>query len=135
MLLGLFPIALNTMVGVQAIEPGYFIMARSLGASRLQALTQVLVPLALPSVIAGLRLGTSMIIVGVILTEMLASTGGLGFLITYHRALFETGDVVLGIILGMVMSFAASEVLSWIESRCGGWRAMQQELVEKQNER
>jgi NitT/TauT family transport system permease protein/taurine transport system permease protein len=130
-LLGLFPIALNTMVGVQAIEPNYFTMARSLGASRLQAMTQVLVPLALPSVVAGLRLGTSLVIVGVILTEMLASTAGLGFLITYHRALFDTGHVVLGIVLGLTMSFLANLVLSWIENRYGGWRALQQELVER----
>jgi NitT/TauT family transport system permease protein len=127
-LLGVFPIALNTMIGVQAIEPGYSIMARSLGASRLQAMTQVLVPLSLPSVIAGLRLGTSLIIVGVILTEMLASTDGLGFLITYNRALFKTGHVVLGIILGLATSFAANAVLSLIENRYGRWRAMQQEL-------
>jgi NitT/TauT family transport system permease protein len=94
----------------------------------MQAMTQVLVPLALPAVITGLRLGTSLIIVGVILTEMLASTGGLGFLITYNRALFNTGHVVLGIILGLATSFAANAVLSFIENRYGRWRAMQREL-------
>lgn len=128
-LLGVFPIALNTMIGVQAIEPGYVIMARSMGASKLQAMSQVMVPLALPSVITGLRLGTSLIVIGVILTEMLASTSGLGFLITYHRAMFDTGHVVLGILLGLSTSYVANALLSWIEQRYGRWRSLQQDMA------
>jgi NitT/TauT family transport system permease protein len=126
-LLGTFPIALNTMLGVQAIEQGYMTMARAMGANRLQSVARVMVPLALPSVISGLRLGTSLVIAGVVLTEMLASTNGLGFLITYNRTIFNTGQVYLGIALALVLTAAANAALSYIERRLGRWRALQQE--------
>jgi NitT/TauT family transport system permease protein/taurine transport system permease protein len=127
-LLGVFPIALNTMVGVASIDKGYSRMARSIGASRMQAVAQVTIPLALPTVLAGLRLGTSLIVIGVILTEMLASTDGIGYLISYHRSLFDTGHVLLGIIIGLVLAAIANWALTWVEHRYGNWRVAQQDL-------
>jgi len=126
-LLGAFPIALNTMLGVRAIERGYLTMAEAMGASRVQTLVRIMVPLALPSVMSGLRLGTSLVIAGVVLTEMLASTDGLGFWITYNRTMFNTGQVYLGIILALVLTGAANAALSRMERRLGRWRALQQE--------
>jgi NitT/TauT family transport system permease protein/taurine transport system permease protein len=125
-LLGMFPIALNTMIGVQSIERGYASMALAMGASRFQTVTRVMVPLALPAVISGLRLGTSLLIAGVILTEMLGATDGLGFWISYNRWLFNTGQVYLGILLALAIAAAANLVLGRIERRYGSWRARQQ---------
>ncbi|HUC61228.1 MAG TPA: ABC transporter permease subunit [Alphaproteobacteria bacterium] len=125
-LLGMFPIALNTMIGVQSIERGYASMAMAMGASRLQTVTWVMVPLALPAVISGLRLGTSLLIAGVILTEMLAATDGLGFWISYNRSLFNTGQVYLGILLALAVATLANLALGRLERRYGSWRARQQ---------
>jgi NitT/TauT family transport system permease protein len=126
-LLGTFPIALSTMLGVRDIESGYASMALAMGASRFQTVTRVMVPLALPAVIGGLRLGTSLLIAGVILTEMLAATDGIGFWISYNRWLFNTGQVYLGIILALAIATAANLVLGRIDRRYGSWRARQQE--------
>jgi NitT/TauT family transport system permease protein/taurine transport system permease protein len=125
--LGLFPIALSTMLGIQAIDKGFATMAEAMGASRFQTIVRVMVPLALPAVISGLRLGTSLLIAGVVLTEMLASTDGLGFWITYNRWLFNTGQVYLGIIFVLSLAVASNVVLSLIERRFGRWRSLQQE--------
>ena len=125
-LLGFFPIALNTAVGVQAIDSGYIVMATAMGASPLQRLTNVMVPLAMPAVIGGLRLGTSLIVVGVILTEMLASTGGIGYIIATSQSMFETGDVMFGVLLGMAIAGLANWLLSAIEHRFCYWRLAQQ---------
>lgn len=126
-LMGLFPIAINTLIGIRSLEEGYVRMARSMGATRLQAVAMVSIPLALPSVLVGLRLGTSLIIIGVILTEMLASTEGIGFLVSYHRSLFNTGHVLLGIILGLLLASGANSILSVVEHRFGKWRMLAQE--------
>ena len=126
-LLGAFPIALNTMLGVQSIDQGYVTMSIAMGAGSLQRLLLVMVPLALPSVMSGLRLGTSLVIAGVVLTEMLASTDGLGFWITYYRTTFDTGQVYLGIALALVLTAAANAALSYAERRLGRWRALQQD--------
>jgi len=128
-LLGAFPIMQSTMVGVQAIDQGYMTMAKAMGASSFQRLSQVMVPLALPSVMGGLRLGTSLVIAGVVLTEMLASTDGLGFWISYNRTLFNTGQVYLGIALALVLTAVANAALSSVERRLGRWQALQQEAA------
>ena len=127
-LLGLFPIALNTMLGVRAIDKGFTTMATAMGASRFQTITRVMVPLALPAVISGLRLGTSLLIAGVVLTEMLAATDGLGYWITYNRWLFNTGQVYLGIFLALSLAAISNFILSLIERRYGRWRSLQQGL-------
>jgi NitT/TauT family transport system permease protein/taurine transport system permease protein len=112
---GIFPIALNTLVGVQSIDRGYAVMAAAMGASRRQTMFQVMAPLALPAIVSGLRLGTALIVIGVVLSEMLASTDGIGFWISYHRGIFNTGQVYLGILLALVAAGIANAALSLIE--------------------
>ena len=73
---GFFPIALSTLLGMRSIDPRYVEMARAIGASRTQILGQVVVRLALPAIISGLRIGTSLVIISVVQGEMLASTPG-----------------------------------------------------------
>jgi NitT/TauT family transport system permease protein len=114
---GVFPIALNTLVGVRGIEPGYARMAEAMGASRMQIMFQVLAPLALPAIVSGLRLGTALIIIAVVLSEMLGSTDGVGFWISYHRSLFNTGQVYLGIFLAVSIAGLSNALLLAIERR------------------
>jgi NitT/TauT family transport system permease protein/taurine transport system permease protein len=117
LLSGVFPIALNTLVGVRGIEPGYARMAQAMGASRMQIMSQVLAPLALPAIVSGLRLGTALIIIAVVLSEMLGSTDGVGFWISYHRSLFNTGQVYLGIFLAVSIAGLSNALLRAIERR------------------
>jgi NitT/TauT family transport system permease protein len=114
---GIFPIALNTMIGVQGIDRGYAQMAAAMGANPRQITFQVMAPLALPAIVSGLRLGTALIVIGVVLSEMLGSTDGIGFWISYHRALFNTGQVYLGILLALLVAGLANAALSLVE-RC-----------------
>jgi NitT/TauT family transport system permease protein len=102
---GFFPIALSTLSGVSAIDQRYVVMARAMGASRLRILTDVMARLALPSIMAGLRVGTSLLIIAIIQSEMLSATDGLGFWISYHRSLFNVGQVYFGV--GLVLCLAA----------------------------
>jgi NitT/TauT family transport system permease protein len=124
---GVFPIALNTLVGVQNIDRGYVVMAKAMGASPRQIMFQVMAPLALPTIVSGLRLGTALIVIGVVLSEMLASTDGIGFWISYHRGIFNTGQVYLGILLALIAAWMANLVLSLIE------RAYSRGAVEETN--
>lgn len=114
---GIFPIALNTLIGVRGIDPGYGRMAQAVGASRAQILFLVLAPLALPAIISGLRLGTALIVIAVVLSEMLGATDGIGFWISYHRSLFNTGQVYLGIMLCLIIAGLANAVLGFFEQR------------------
>ena len=119
---GFFPIALNTIDGVRAVERRYLIFARSIGATTLQTYARIVFPLALPSMVSGLRIGTGLVVIGVVVTEMLASLGGVGFLISYHRTLFNTGHVYFGIILALLLAVAVNVGLTWLDRRVGLWR-------------
>jgi NitT/TauT family transport system permease protein len=123
---GFFPIALATLLGIRSIDPRYAVMARAMGASHAQILTRVKVRLALPSIVSGLRIGTSLVIISVVQGEMLTSTDGLGFLISYHRALFNTGHVYFGIVLVLVIAAASNMALSGLERRFGRARMLEQ---------
>lgn len=112
---GIFAIALNTLVGVKEVNRGYVAMATALGASQWQIIFKVMLPLALPAIMSGLRLGTALIVIGVVLSEMLGSTDGVGFWISYHRSLFNTGQVYLGIMLALLIAGLANAGLSLVE--------------------
>jgi NitT/TauT family transport system permease protein len=122
---GFFPIALNTIDGVRAIERRYLVFARSIGATTLQTYARIIFPLALPAMVSGLRVGTGLLVIGVIVTEMLASLGGVGFLISYHRTLFNTGHVYFGIALALMMAVAVNVGLTWLDRRVGLWRILE----------
>jgi len=119
---GFFPIALNTINGVRAIDQRYLAFARSIGATPWQTYGRIIFPLALPAIVSGLRVGTGLCVIGVIVTEMLASLGGLGYLISYHRTLFDTGHVYLGVLLALLLAVAVNVALTAVERRVGRWR-------------
>jgi NitT/TauT family transport system permease protein/taurine transport system permease protein len=112
---GVFPIALNTLAGVRSVDRGYRMMALAMGANRFQIMFRVMAPLALPAIVSGLRLGTSLIVIGVVLSEMLGSADGIGFWISYHRSLFNTGQVYLGILLALMIASVVNAGLSAVE--------------------
>jgi NitT/TauT family transport system permease protein/taurine transport system permease protein len=124
---GFFPIALNTIDGVRAVERRYLVFARSVGATPLQTHARIVFPLALPSIVSGLRVGTGLVVIGVVVTEMLASLGGLGFLISYHRTLFDTGHVYFGMLLALLVAVAVNVALTRLDRRVGAWNAGAQE--------
>jgi NitT/TauT family transport system permease protein len=63
--------------------------------------------------------GTSLVIISVVQSEMLSSVDGIGFLISYHRSLFNVGQVYLGIILVLVAAAAVNLAVSALERRFG----------------
>lgn len=119
---GMFPMILATAAGVQTVDYALIRAARSMGASKRQILFEVLVPAAIPSILSGLRIGGSLVTIGVVVAEMLASTAGLGFLITQHRSMFQTPEVYFGIILVLVLTAALDFVISRVERRTASWR-------------
>ena len=78
--------------------------------------------MALPLMVAGLRVGLSLVINGVVVAEMLASPSGIGFLITTARNYYRIGDVYLGIILALLLAMLGNLALSAVERRFTLWR-------------
>jgi NitT/TauT family transport system permease protein len=120
-----FPIAISAITGLRSADRAYVQFGRSIGCSANAITFKILIPLALPSIVAGLRIGVSLAIVGVIVAEMISSIGGVGFIITSSRNMYATGEVYFGIALAVACALVANVLLSVLERRFARWRDLQ----------
>src|SRR5438477_151221 len=80
------------------------VAARSMGASLLQQITRVVIPASIPTVLAGLRLGGALAIIGVVVSEMLTSAAGIGYLVSKYRTVLDSPRVFAAILMILVLS-------------------------------
>ncbi len=83
---GLVPVTLFTIAAIKTLPPALPRTARALRLSPVQTMRWVLVPACLPQIVAGLRLGFSLTLLGVLIGEMFTSQRGLGFLLVSGMA-------------------------------------------------
>ncbi len=107
----MFPIIINTVAAVGAIEQTRYQAAESLGASRWQRFIHVTVPGSMPGMFTGVRLGLSAAIISIVGAEMLAADSGLGYLIYTSRLYYRTDYIFVGIVILGILGFAADRLL------------------------
>jgi len=95
----LFPVVFNVLLGVRSVPRIYVSALRTLGASRLRIVRDVLLPGALPHVAAGARLGMAYGWRALIAAEMLVGANGLGFMIFNAQSFFLTNRIILGMLV------------------------------------
>ncbi len=116
----LFPVVLNTVLGVESVPRDLARAARSLGASRARVLLEVTLPGALPNIITGLRNGLGYGWRALIAVEMIVSTSGIGFMMFDARRAGSTVEILLGmIILGLLWYIVDAWILAPIERATG----------------
>jgi NitT/TauT family transport system permease protein len=116
------PTMLTAVAGVAALSPALSETARAFGATRAQQILYIALPASLPSVVAALRLGGALVIVGVIVGEMLGAAEGLGFLITRQRTLLNSPGVYAGIVLVLAMTGIHEVLLRRLEWKVAAYR-------------
>ena len=77
----------------------FLLAARSMGATLPQQITRVIIPASIPTVLAGLRLGGALTIIGVVVSEMLTSAAGIGYLVTLNRTILDSPRVFAAILM------------------------------------
>ena len=112
---GVLPVALLTMAAIRNISPVYLKSARTMKLSSWQTIAMVLFPATLPEVVAGLRIGFTVTLLGVLLAEMFASKQGLGFLIINAMSLLQTEEMMTIAILLFAFAAVANALLLWME--------------------
>jgi NitT/TauT family transport system permease protein len=114
---GVLPVALLTMAAIRNISPVYLKSARTLKLSKWQTVLTVLFPATVPEIVAGLRIGFTVTLLGVLLGEMFASKQGLGFLIINAMSLLQTEEMMTIAILLFAFAAVANALLLWMEHR------------------
>jgi len=112
---GVLPVALLTMSAIRNIPPVYLKSARTLRLSKWQTILTVLFPATLPEVVAGLRIGFTLTLLGVLLAEMFAAKHGLGFLIINAMQLLQAEEMITVAVMLFVFAALANALLLWIE--------------------
>src|SRR5450432_1290532 len=120
---GFLPTMLATAAGIQTIDPQLLLAARSMGATLSQRVTRVVIPAAIPTVLSGLRVGGALVIVGVVVSEMLISSAGIGYLISRYRTILDSPHVFAGVLSVLAMAIAFNAAIRWIERKCAIWQA------------
>lgn len=106
-----FPIVLNTIVGVRGIDRPLVWGAQTLGGKSSQILWEIVLPGALPSILTGLRIGLGVGWMALVAAELVAAPSGLGFLIEDSRSLLFTERVLLGMVLIGLLGFLMDRVM------------------------
>ena len=94
-----FFLLVNTIVGVKSVDPLLLKAARSMGTSDWDLFRKVIFPSAIPSIVAGMRLGVKASLFSVIAAEMLAARSGIGFLIQNSQLMLKAADMYAGILV------------------------------------
>ncbi len=116
----LFPVVLNTVLGVRSVPVDMHRAAQSLGASKARILWEVVLPGALPNIITGLRNGLGYGWRALIAAEMIVGTSGIGFMMFDARRAGSVVEIMLGmIVLGLLWYVVDAWILAPIERATG----------------
>jgi ABC-type nitrate/sulfonate/bicarbonate transport system permease component len=116
-----WPVLLNTVEGVRAVDPVTAETARSYGITKMARIRQVVLPSASPQIFAGLRQALSIGIILMVISEMFAASNGLGFTIVQFQRGFAIPDMWTGILVLGLLGFLLSLLFQALEHRVLGW--------------
>lgn len=117
-----FILLVNTLGGAKNVDNDILTIARLMGASKRDILWKVTLPSALPWIFAGLNLGLTYSLLGVIVAEILASNHGLGFVIQSSAATFNTAGVFAGLITLAIVAWVFSALMRLVEAHLLRWK-------------
>ncbi|HKS87749.1 MAG TPA: ABC transporter permease [Pseudolabrys sp.] len=120
-LFAVFPILINTYQGVRECDKGMLEVAQSFRSSEWRMWQDVLLPFAVPYIIAGLRLAIGRGLIGMIIAEFYTTISGLGFMITKYANMFAMDKTFVPVIVLMVLGVSLTSLLKWVGRRIAPW--------------
>lgn len=121
-LFGFFVVLLSTAAGVGYISDDIRDMARSFGMGPIRTFRRIVLPGAMPAIMAGLRVGTGRAVVGMVVMELLLVSVGVGRLVIRYRALFQAPELYALVFTLAVFGLLALAVMRRLETHVLRWR-------------
>lgn len=116
-----FPVLINTITGVRAVDSIYLRAARNLGASNFTIFRRVILPAATPYILSGTRIGIGTAFIVVIVAEMIAVSNGLGFRINEAREYFWSDKIIAGMFSIGLIGLAIDTLVERLNSHLLRW--------------
>ena len=113
----------SVYTGFDQVDQEKLLLLKTLGGTKLQALTMVVLPASVPAMVSALKLSVGMSWVGVIVGEFLVSRAGLGYLIVYGGTVFKLDIVMAGVVILCILAGAMYYLVARFEKRINKSRA------------
>lgn len=120
-LFAVFPVLINTYQGVRECDKNMLEVAQSFRSSEWNIWRDVLLPFALPYIIAGTRLAIGRGLIGMIIAEFYTTISGLGFMVTKYANVFAMDKTFVPVIVLMFLGVSLTSVLKWVGRRIAPW--------------
>jgi sulfonate transport system permease protein len=117
----MFPIYLNTVLGIRQVDPKLLEMGRVIGLSRLPLVRTAILPGALPSILLGVRLALTNAWLALVIAETVGAPAGIGFMATNAREFLQTDVIVLVIVLYALIGLSTDLIARALERRLLAW--------------
>lgn len=118
----LWSVILNTIAGVNNVDPLLIKGARSMGVSNKDLFIKVIFPGALPSIFTGIRLSATTSILVLLAAEMVGASKGLGYAIFFYQANYKTAAMYVVILVLALLGVGLNYILTYIEKRAFSWK-------------
>lgn len=123
-ILVLFLVFLNTYSGVREVDQDLIDCVRLMRANRFQVLTKVIIPSTASWVFASLKISVPYALIGAVLGEMIAANRGLGYLVQFSGAQFDTAGVFAALVVIAVLAVVLNGVVGVFQKRAERWRVI-----------
>ena len=120
-LFAVFPVLINTYLGVRECDKNMLEVAHSFRSSEWRVWQDVLLPFALPYIIAGVRLAIGRGLIGMIIAEFYTTISGLGFMLTKYANQFAMDKTFVPVIVLMILGVSLTSILKWVGRRIAPW--------------
>jgi NitT/TauT family transport system permease protein len=114
-IIAFFPIYVNALTGILTVDEESREMFRSLGASRWQSFSRLVVPSSLPIMFAGLKTAAGLALVGAVVGEFISAQRGLGVLVQQFSYQLAVDDAFAVILILMFMGLLLFALMEWLE--------------------
>jgi NitT/TauT family transport system permease protein len=122
-LFAFFVIVINTMTGVKQVDRTFVEMGRSFGAKETEVFFKIILPAAMPAVMAGIRLGMGRAVKGMVTGEMLLTLTGIGAMIMQYGSAFATDALFAVILTILIIAMITMKLIQVLDQRLTGWKA------------
>ncbi len=119
----IWPVLLNTISGVESVDPLLVKSSRSLGFGSFRTFQKVILPAAVPTIFTGIRLAGGFSLLVLIAAELVGANSGLGFLITYSQQNFAIPNMYAAIITISMIGIVLNQLLLLLERHFSTWKA------------
>jgi NitT/TauT family transport system permease protein len=122
-LFAFFVIVINTLTGVKHVDGVLVEMGRSFGAKEREVFFKIMLPAAMPAIMAGIHLGMGRAVKGMVTAEMLLTLTGIGGMIMQYGSAFATDALFAVILTILIVAMVTMKLIQMLDRRITGWKA------------